>query len=49
MPLPLPLLLFRLLFSKSVWPSAVVLMIGAILCPGKRTVSAALRVMGQAY
>lgn len=40
------MLLFAPLFSKSVWESAVVLVIGAILAPGKRTVSAILRVMG---
>lgn len=40
------MLLFRPLFSQSVWQSAVVLVNGAILAPGKRTVSAALRVMG---
>ena len=34
------MLLFAPLFSKSVWESAVVLVIGAILAPGKRTVSA---------
>lgn len=34
------MLLFAPLFSKSVWESAVVLVVGAILAPGKRTVSA---------
>lgn len=38
--------LFAPLFRKSVWKSAVILIIGAILAPGKRTVSAILRVMG---
>lgn len=38
--------LFAPLFSSRVWPSALVLSIGAILAPGKRTVSAILRVMG---
>lgn len=38
--------LFAALFSKSVWEAAVVLVIGAILAPGKRTVSAILRTMG---
>ena len=33
-------------FSKPVWEHAQVLLIGAILAPGKRTVTAALRVMG---
>lgn len=37
---------FALLFSPSVWPQAQVLLAGAILAPGKRTVSSALRVMG---
>ena len=34
------------LFSRPLWPHAQVLLAGAILAPGKRTVSAALRVMG---
>jgi len=43
----LPLILtFAPLFSKPVWKSAIVLLVGAILAPGKRTVSAILRVMG---
>ncbi|MGD1929922.1 MAG: transposase [Leptolyngbyaceae cyanobacterium] len=42
------MLLFRPLFSASVWRAAVVLVEGAILAPGKRTVSAVLRVMGLA-
>ena len=33
-------------FSKPVWEHAQVLLLGAILAPGKRTVTAALRVMG---
>ncbi|MGB7085669.1 MAG: transposase [Phormidesmis sp.] len=33
-------------FSTRVWESALWLMIGAILAPGKRTVSAVLRVLG---
>jgi len=37
---------FELLFSERVWEWAKVLLIGAILAPGKRTVTAALRVMG---
>lgn len=40
------LMVFAPLFSKRVWQSAQVLLIGAILAPGKRTVSAILRVMG---
>ena len=38
--------LFAPLFRKSVWEAALILIIGAILAPGKRTVSAILRVMG---
>ncbi|MBE9079877.1 transposase [Romeria aff. gracilis LEGE 07310] len=38
--------LFAPLFSHRVWDSALVLVVGAILAPGKRTVSAILRVMG---
>lgn len=37
---------FAPLFSKRVWPHAQVLLMGAILAPGKRTVSAALRAAG---
>src|SRR3954468_13832100 len=37
---------FRPLFSQRVWPCAHVLLIGAILAPGRRTVASALRVMG---
>jgi len=37
---------FAPFFSKRIWHWATVLLIGAILAPGKRTVSAALRVMG---
>ena len=37
---------FTLLFSERVWPHAQVLLVGTILTPGKRTVGAALRVMG---
>jgi len=37
---------FAPLFSKRMWRWAVVLLVGAILAPGKRTVTAALRVMG---
>jgi hypothetical protein len=36
------------LFSKRVWQQAQVLLAGAVLAPGKRTVTAALRVMGLA-
>jgi hypothetical protein len=50
--LALPVALTRLivkfapLFSKRVWEHAVVLVVGALLAPGKRTVTAVLRVMG---
>src|SRR5215210_3438574 len=37
---------FAPLFSKSVWRHVQVLVIGAILAPGCRTVSSALRAMG---
>jgi hypothetical protein len=37
---------FAPLFSARVWPWVTVLVIGAMLAPGKRTVTAALRVMG---
>jgi hypothetical protein len=37
---------FELLFSERVWEWAKVLLIGAILAPGKRTVTSILRVMG---
>lgn len=37
---------FAPMFSKQVWETALWLMIGAILAPGKRTVSAVLRALG---
>jgi hypothetical protein len=37
---------FEWVFSDRVWEWAKVLVVGAILAPGKRTVSSALRVMG---
>src|SRR3954452_23631696 len=37
---------FAPLFSRRVWRHALVLVAGAILTPGRRTVCAALRVMG---
>src|SRR5215210_7244908 len=40
------LLAFGPLFSQRVWGCAHTLLIGAILAPGKRTVTSALRVMG---
>ena len=36
-------------FSRRVWPHALVLLAGAVLAPGRRTVAAALRVMGLAH
>lgn len=40
------IVLFSSLFSKRVWAHAQTLLIGAILSPAQRTVTAALRVMG---
>src|SRR5919106_3501507 len=37
---------FAPLLSKSVWQNAQVLLMGAILTPGRRTVSSTLRAMG---
>jgi hypothetical protein len=37
---------FAILFSKPVWNNALTLFIGAVLCRGKRTICAVLRVMG---
>jgi hypothetical protein len=37
---------FELLFSERVWEWAAILLVGTILASGKRTVTAALRVMG---
>jgi hypothetical protein len=37
---------FRPVFSERVWDWVQILIVGAILAPGKRTVTAALRVMG---
>jgi hypothetical protein len=37
---------FELVFSERIWEWAKVLLVGAILAPGTRTVTAALRVMG---
>src|SRR5919197_3983103 len=50
--LAIPVALIRLIvrcapvFSKRVWAHAQVLVVGALLAPGKRTVTAVLRVMG---
>jgi len=40
---------FAPLFGRRVWPSALVLLAGTLLAPGKRTVTAALRVLGLAH
>ncbi len=46
----LPLIIeFQPLFSKPVWPHAKLLLVGAILAIGKRTVTSCLRVMGLAH
>jgi len=37
---------FKQLFSRRIWDLVQVLVVGALLTPGKRTVSAALEVMG---
>jgi hypothetical protein len=37
---------FAPVFSKPVWPHVKVLLTGAVLAPGRRTVTAVLRVMG---
>ena len=37
---------FRPHFSKRLWPLARLLLTGALLAPGKRTVTAVLRIMG---
>lgn len=39
---------FAPLFSRRVWCHAQLLLLGAILAPGARTVTASLRVMGLA-
>jgi DDE superfamily endonuclease len=40
------ILAFAPLFSQRVWPQARLLLLGAILAPGKRTVTSCLRIMG---
>ena len=40
------ILAFSPLFAKGVWRCALIFLTGAILAPGKRTVTSALRVMG---
>ena len=37
---------FALHVSSRVWPHVVILMVGTILAPGRRTVTAAVRAMG---
>ena len=37
---------FALHFSRRVWPHALVLVVGTLLAPGRRTVTAALRAVG---
>src|SRR5437588_9264793 len=37
---------FETVFSERVWEGATVLVVGALLAPGQRTVAAVLRVMG---
>lgn len=43
------LLPFSVLFSKPSWQKALTLLLGAIICTGKRTVCASLRAMGLAH
>jgi hypothetical protein len=40
---------FARLFSKRIWEHAQILVMGAILCPAERTVTAVLRVMGLSW
>jgi hypothetical protein len=42
------MIVFAPVFSQRVWPQALTLVMGALLAPGKRTVSQVLRVMGLA-
>jgi len=54
MPTPPPAMLhllaqFAPCFARRVWPHALVLLVGTILAPGRRTVAAALRAMGRAH
>jgi hypothetical protein len=41
------IVVFAPLFSKRVWEHAQVLLVGAVLAPGRRTVTACLRVIGK--
>jgi hypothetical protein len=40
---------FAPLFTTRVWDHVLVLLVGAILSPGQRTITAVLRVMGLAH
>ena len=40
---------FELLFSERTWEWVKILLVGALLAPGKRTVTACLRVMGLSH
>jgi len=40
------LTVFAVLYSRRVWQHAQILLLGAILAPGQRTVTAILRIMG---
>ena len=51
MPAPAPeivqlLSVFAIVFTAPTWKNALILLFGAILTPGRRTVTSALRVMG---
>ena len=51
MPTPAPeivqlLSVFAIVFTAPTWKNALILLFGAILTPGRRTVTSALRVMG---
>jgi len=37
---------FAPIFGKRIWPQVLVLVVGAVLAPGKRTVTSVLRIMG---
>ena len=43
------LLPFSVLFSKPSWKKALTLLLGTLVCTGKRTVCSALRAMGLEY
>ena len=44
-----PILAFAPLFVHHSWRHAQVLLVGAILTPGRRTVTSVLRIMGRAH